>query len=426
MTSTKRAVAAIAGGSAGGQLIALACSPAISRLVPPGEYGPFAVVNAAVMPLASIVALRLEAAVPLPRENDEALNIVSTGLRIVAVLALVLVPAAWLLREIVGPWLGLGSDTRLLVWVPVIATLMGLFVLLNQLAIRSRMYAAIAKRNVLQAGTAALAQLAFGAAGLGAHGLALGLAIGQFVGVLALALALRPVFELRGRAPLHLGQVLARYKRFPLVMMPSALINSLGIQAPLILLAVLYGPVVSGWIGMTQRVLAIPLALIGVAIAQVFLGEFSAAKRADSDQLRALFLGASRYLLLFGLLISLVVIFAGPWIFSAVLGSSWRNSGTYARYLAMGLVFQMVASPLSQTIIVMERFGWQLAWDLGRLLLCAGVVVFARQFRQGETFAVAALGLAMAISYALLWCMSYASVVGGSVAHEQGVGNEAQ
>ncbi|WP_420176992.1 lipopolysaccharide biosynthesis protein [Luteococcus sp. OSA5] len=408
----KRSVALIAGGAAGGQLIALACSPLISRLVLPAEYGMFAIINGLIMPLVSISALRLEAAVPLPQNDDEALDLVRTGLASVTTMTLVGTVIVWLAKGHLVDLTRLDVLPELLVWAPLIAGLMGVFVLLNQLAIRSRQYGAIGARNVLQGAVTGIGQVLFAALGWGAHGLALGLALGQAVGAFSLWVSLGSIFAKRSQRPARLRGVISRYRSFPLLMMPSALINSLGLQVPLLLVAAIHGTGASGWMGMTQRVLAIPLALIGTAIAQVFLGEFSAAKRSKTTGLEILFLRTSKRLALVGTLLAIGIALLGPTAFSLVLGEQWRMSGIYARCLALGFVFQMVASPLSQTLIVMKKLVWQFLWDIFRLIACCMAVLVPGLLGMSDVLSLSLLGGVMGIAYLVLWVISWRAVRG--------------
>lgn len=415
LSTAKRGLASIIGGTAGGQLIALACAPLISRLFPPEQYGPFAIVNAAVLPLATVAALRLDLAIPLPDDDDDALELAALALRVVAVVGTVLTAVAWWCRVWLVDLLQLEIDPTLLAWVPVVATLMGLFTVLNQVAIRWRMYGAIARRNVLQASVVSLAQVAMGALGWGAHGLALGLAVGQLAGVLSLTSSVRR----RVPRPAHTRppkyvEILRRYKSFPLLMAPSGLVNALGLQAPLLVMAALYGTTVSGWLGMTQRILSLPIALVGVALSQVYLGEFGAAKRSGTVNLQRLFLKASTRLGAAGIGLALLLALLAPALFAWVLGEHWRTSGEYARALAVASALQLLASPLSQTLIVMGRLKTQVAWDCARLSLCVGAVALAYASGQSAGGAVAWLGAIMAISYAASWALSWRSLKSGS------------
>jgi len=411
LSTAKRGLASIIGGTAGGQLIALACAPLISRLFPPEQYGPFAIVNAAVLPLATVAALRLDLAIPLPDDDDEALDLAALALRVVAVVGTVLTAVAWWCRAWLVDLLRLETDPALLLWVPVVATLMSLFTVLNQVAIRWRLYRAIGRRNILQASVVSLAQVAMGALGWGAHGLALGLAVGQLAGVLSLAGSVRR--RVQGPAlarPPKYVDLLRRYKSFPLLMAPSGLVNALGLQAPLLVMAALYGTTVSGWLGMTQRILSLPIALIGVALSQVYLGEFGAAKRSGTVDLQRLFLKASTRLGAAGLGLALLLLLLAPGLFAWVLGDQWRASGDYARALAVASALQLVASPLSQTLIVMGRLKTQAVWDFIRLLLCVAAVATAHRSGQNGQTAVLWLGGAIAISYAASWALSWSSL----------------
>ncbi|WP_186526121.1 oligosaccharide flippase family protein [Leekyejoonella antrihumi] len=403
-------------GVAGGQLLALLASPILGRLFPPNEFGPFAVVNAAVMSIGTIAALRLELAIPLPMREGMARDVARLGLQICTAFGTCGLAIAWIARYQLAAGLGQSHSVAALVpWVPVIAAEVGAFAVLNQLAIRQKAYGAIARRSVLQAGATVVAQIGGGFAGLGSQGLALGLAIGQGVGVVTLWASTRPDSREHATVRASTRRILKRFRSFPLLLAPAGLLNSLGLQIPVLLASALFGVEVSGWLGMTQRILALPIALLGTTLAQVYLGEFGEAKRADSDQLAALFVRTSKRLAVAGVVIAAVVMLLGPLGFSVVLGSQWETSGAYAQALAIGLVIQMVASPLSQTLIVMERNLQQFIWDIGRLAFSAVAVYGGYHVGFSALTSMWLLGGAMAISYALLWWLSWRAVRSATV-----------
>ena len=247
-----RGLLKIISGTGIGQAVALLSAPVISRLFPPETYGPFAVVNALVLPLAVIAALRYDSARSSGRPRRSRAGDTWP----------VYCSRPWGCRDCSGGDLGAGvgrwpaANTRgrgLPRWVPVVASLMGLFVVLNQLAVRLRLYAAIARRNILLAVSTTGFQVVAGLLGLGAHGLVGGLAFGQAVGVVALASSLR--VSLRSRVSgRDLRRVATRFRSLPLLMAPSGLLNALGLQLPVLLASTLFGVQVAGWLGMTQRV----------------------------------------------------------------------------------------------------------------------------------------------------------------------------
>lgn len=403
------AVLTIAGATVLGQLVALAATPLLSRLFPPGVYGLFAVVNSIALSLAVVACLRYDQAVPLPEDDAEASALAGAALALGAVVTAVATVAA----VVAGPALvaAVGADPALapvVPWGPVVAGLMGAYLVLSQLALRHRLYASIARRNLVQAVATAAFQVGAGALDLGAQGLAGGLAAGQLVGVVAIVADLRH----RGATPRTGGwrALLGRYRRFPLLLAPSGLVNALGLQVPVLVAAALVDARAAGLLGMTQRIMLVPMALLGVAIAQVFLGEFSAARRAGRADLEGPFLRASRRLAPVGLAVGVLTAVLAPTAFTVVLGTSWSEAGEYARLLSLAMVFQFVASPLSQALIVLERLGQQVAWDVGRLLTTAGAMVAVHAATGSVRQAVLALGVAGAVCYLVQWWLSWRAV----------------
>lgn len=407
MSDARKGFLTIVGATGLAQVVGLGAIPIIGRLYPPAEFGPFAVVNAAALPLAALASLRYEMAVPLPKRERESRAVASLGLRSAAIFAAACTALAVIASlAIPGWWVG----GWLLTWVPVIAGLMAAFAVLNQVAVRHRAYSAIARRNVLMAISVVSFQILAGIAGAGPHGLAAGLAAGQLVGVVSLWWSLKPHFAGPGVPRSERREAWQAYRRFPLVLAPAGVVNVLGLSAPLLLAAALYGDQVSGLLGMTQRVLTIPVTLVGLALAQVYIGEFARAKREGSADLRRMFVRTSKRLGSVAVVAALVVFLASPYAFPLVLGEEWARSGQYATALAVAMGAQLCVSPLSQTVIVMGRPGMQAAWDLSRLILCSGSIVLASWWGWDDMAAVTLFGAMMALTYAVGWWLSWWTV----------------
>lgn len=407
-SGARQGLVKIVGATGAGHLIALAFAPVISRLYSPEVFGPFAVINSVVLTVAVVSTFRYELAIPIPRRDQEAQALAAVGVTLAAIVGVsgTIVVSLWS-SEIVDLFRLTTTVEPFLIWVPVIAGFMGLFIVLNQLAIRAKLYGAIAQRNFTLAVVVTAAQVAAGLAGMGTHGLAGGLALGQFVGVISLAYSLRkqPFRPIRIR---RLPALASRYRVFPLLMTPSGLINTLGLQAPIILAAALLGTQEAGWLGMTMRLIVLPVALIGVAVSQVFLGEFAAARR-DGHAVTTLFMTASRRLAVVGLGVTAVLLFLAPTLFPLVLGEQWSQSGVYAQALALGAGAQMVASPLSQTLVVMGKQIWQALWDVARLVLIVGAFTAVAHHGQ-DVLTMWVIGVTTAVTYGGLWLLSWSAV----------------
>ena len=255
---------AIAGGTALGQVVALAASPVLSRLYSPADFGAFSVGVALVLVLGTVSTLRYELAIPLADEARAHSLVALTTAIVVAMGASALAVSLFAGREIthllhrpaLRPWL----------WsVPVSAVLFSLYTVLNQLAIRRKDFAAVGRRNLLQGCSLVLFQIGLGVSGLGAGGLLAGFGAGQAVGVVSLfsGAGLRSVTAKAGRSLENVLRVARRYRRFPLLLAPAALLNMIGLQLPVVLVSSFYGGEAAGWFGLAQRVLAPSLDLGG-------------------------------------------------------------------------------------------------------------------------------------------------------------------
>ncbi|MFG1608605.1 lipopolysaccharide biosynthesis protein [Actinoplanes sp. NPDC049265] len=399
-------------GAAGGQVATALASPVISRIYSPSEVGLFSVVLSIAMMLGVAGALRYELAIPLPRQPQDAESVVGIGLCcIVATTGLGLMAAApsrsWLADRLNQPGLH-----EWLFAAPLLAAVIAAFSLFSQAALRQQNYRAVGRRNLVQSVATNALQIGLGLISLKTGGMTVGYGAGQLLGTVTLAKAAGILTPSRMRT-LRLSQlreVAVRYIRFPLVLLPSGFLNILGLQLPLVLMSMLYGSQVAGWVGMSQRILALPLSLVGAAIGQVFMSELARSTRQLDGGSKQMFLAASKKLVALAALIFVVITVAGPWLFSFALGDEWRESGVYARALALGLAGQLVASPLSQTLVVLERQWLQLAWDAARTVAVVAAVLIGHQLGS-VVGTVWALSIVSGLAYVLSWILSYRALV---------------
>ena len=403
-----RAVLSISAGTAAGQIALVAASPLLTRLYSPEDFGTLAVIIALATTLVPVASLRLELAVPLPREEDEAQSLAGAALLSTLVTTLVVAGVAALVTGPVADLMGNPQLADLLWTVPLVAGVTASYLVLNQLAIRHQRYGAVGRRNLISSLTTVAVQLTAGLSPLRGSGLILGLGAGQLAG--ALSLLSRSGLCAAGRrgalTRARMSRAVASYRRFPLLLAPAGLLNALGLQLPVILMSAFYGAEVAGWFGLTQRILALPVTLIGVAVAQVYLGELSQHVRDSRGSPLQLFDSTSKRLGLVGVVGAVLLVALAPPTFGLIFGDTWSPSGDYAQALAFGLAAQLVASPLSQTLIVLGRTGTQLTWDAARLLAVLSAIAITAMSGGGAVAAMWALGLAQLASYSVGWALS--------------------
>lgn len=364
-------VAKILLGSAGGQGILLLASPILTRIYSPTDFGALAVLTALSAVLGVLATLRWEAGVVLPRHDSEARALgwlalgSATLISLLTCLALMAWPAS--IDLISG-----GSAAVGFTWLlPVTIMAISVHKVLSAWMVRKEQFARLGQRNFLVGLGQLIVQVGLGIAGVKPVGLLLGLAGGRLAGTGG-AFGKAGFFENGLPRSRTLRRVALRYRRFPLISSFSAVINSLGLQAPVLILSALYGGVGFGLLALTMRVLTAPVGVISDAVSQHFESAAAKAIRSGSPCLKALLRRTILNQAVAGAAPVALVVAFGPWLFETVFGNEWRTSGVFAQILVIGYYFQFIVSPVSKTLILLELHGRQAAWDITRAIAVVG------------------------------------------------------
>jgi O-antigen/teichoic acid export membrane protein len=391
-------------GTALGQGILVLAAPLLTRLYTAADFGALTVCTSVIAILSVVSTLRLEVAVPLPTSDTEAAAVAWAGIYSAG--------CAGIIVAVVGAAFGgpisqaLGSPVLGSLWWLIAFTtfVVGVNQILATWMTRERRYTALGVRN-FAAGTGQLAaQAGLGIAGVRPLGLIVGLAAGHLAGSGGL-LSRRGLIRQGQPTWQQVRCALVRYKKFPLLSTWSGLLNSLGMQAPLLIISTHYGLATVGLIGITIRVLGVPVATIGQAVASLYRGEASARIRDGSPSLHRSLRNAAAGLLIIGLIPTATLALFGHSLFGFIFGAQWADSGTYAGILSVGYLAQLATSPISQTLLLLERQDQQLAWDVTRLAVTVGGLSACVVSDQSIATTLAVLSATQVVSYVALYAL---------------------
>lgn len=251
--------------------------------------------------------------------------------------------------------------------------------LLNQLVVRDEKYLALGIRNTIQSLSITGCQLGMAfIGGFWSHnGLILGFIIGTFVGILALlpdtGRYLRPVWR-------DMSGILRREWRYPLVFGPTATLAQLSQQFPLVFFAAWFGVETAGHVGMAERLIAIPTALIAMAGSSVFVGQLAAAVRENSNNSLALYKSFAVRLGAIGFLAFMACALLGPWIVPIFLGPEWAEAAKLLAIMSIVAWGRMMSTPLKGTFRVLGAARIIGLFEIFRTLILAIVAMIIAGF----------------------------------------------
>lgn len=346
-----RGVSVLVGGTAGSQLLVMLAAPIVTRLFSPEDFGVLAVYAGILGMFTIIASLRYELAILLPEDNQEAANVAVLSLLIVVAVSIASAVVALLGNTSIPAILGVPVLSRYFWLLPIGVLLVGVYQVFNFWALRTKSFAAISGTRLKQSLTSIIIQLL--GYTLGPVTLLVSHAAGQGIGGISLGkVALRyPQFR-----HVRLGGIVAaarRYRQFPMYSTWSGLLNAAGNQLPSLMFAALFSPAAAGLYALTTRVLSMPMAIIGSAIGNIFFANLAEARR--EKRLPQLVAAVQEKLAHIVMAPTLILLIAGPQLFSFVFGESWREAGTFAQWMAPWLYVVFITSPLGALFDVLEK-----------------------------------------------------------------------
>lgn len=353
------------------QAIPVAISPILTRIYTPEEFGLFALYIAIASVLAVVVTGRYELAIMLPVKDADAANILLLSLLVSILISLSLLIVILIFSLEISLILGTEQLRPWLFLLPVTIFVVGAYNSFNFWHNRKKRFVSMSKSKVSQSSTMGLFQVGLGSLKGGSSGLIIGWLAGQVVALMMLFKTAwfndRLLFKRCKKVKII--ALARRYQHFPKVNLLSSVLNTASVQVPIILFTSFFNEAVTGFFSLAQRILLMPMSLLGVAIGQVFLQKASTLKK-DKEMLKLLTLGIYRKLLLVGFIPTLITILFGSDLFAMIFGEKWVVAGNYAQLLALWTFFVFISSPLSHLLTIYEKHKQSLIFN--------GVLFFSR------------------------------------------------
>jgi O-antigen/teichoic acid export membrane protein len=337
-----RSFASYSGGIAVSQALALGALPVLTRLYSPKDIGLVAALvsfGAIVLPLAT---LRFDMAVILPKKEDEALQIIKTGIS-----SIVVVSTAALVVSLVAVHYG---DSELTAnapdWAgPSIAAFIlvnGILAFVTAYFARRGEFLLMAKTSVMSSFFSNAAKIGVGGMGLGVGGLWLA-TISQ--GVLGVLLFLRK-FPIRHFLKIQKtsSTVMKRYREFPLYRMPQDVLNALTVNLPNVVVISAYGADQAGFYALAFKVASAPIDLLKNSLRTVFYKHSSDLADNPKQILREV-IRLTVWIAISGVLLAGIAFFTGEKIFVLLFGEEWRIAGMYSFWIAIWLACSFANAP---------------------------------------------------------------------------------
>lgn len=336
------------------QIIPLVLAPVITRLFSPEELG----IQGNFIALATLISIiangRLELAIVLPKQTEEAIHLLKVGLKISIIIALLSLTLPFF-GSIVERYYETIHLQNFLPLIGITVFTISSHNLFIQWLVRIKHFRSISIIKILLSLSTNILFILSGWLQYGANGLIYGYLLGFIFSTLILYLISQQKINWKTTTKKKDLDLIKQYKDFPLINSLHAFTDIL--FSEFIILMIIthqFGIATTGIYVIMVKYLKAPTRFIGNAIGQVFYSEANLALQQNHKTTQ--YINKSIIIALIVAIPTVLFIFLlGPQLFEWYLGKEWYKVGEYAKFLIIPIALGLISSPISSIPLIYQQ-----------------------------------------------------------------------
>lgn len=392
-------------GTAGAQAITMAFAPIITRMFGPEAFGVLGTFNAMINIITPIAALTYPVAIVLPKKDEDAKGLIRLSLIVALIISFLSIIIIYLFNKQIINVFNLKEISNYLYLIPLVIIIIGILETTQQWLIRTEQFRITSRVTVIQSLVVNSSKVGFGYFNPVATVLVLITVFGNAIySAMLIFFAKKTTQNNKNeikKSSKSIKELAKKYYDFPLYRAPQVFLQAISQGFPVLFLAMFFGPASAGFYTLGRSVLSMPTMLIGKTVGDVFYPKIASTAN-EGGNVTKLIKKATIGLSLIGIFPFGLVILFGPTLFSFIFGADWLVAGEYARWIAVGSLFQLIGNPSIRSLPVLNAQKFNLIYSIviliGRLsALAIGYYAFT-----SDRVAIALFGVASGILYLIL------------------------
>lgn len=398
-------------GTASAQIISFIFSPIITRIYGPENYGIMGSFMAIVTIFAPVAALTYPVSIVLPKDREEAKDLVKLSLLSTILISVILGSILLLFHTKIISIFNLEEISSFLFLVPITVFFAGLSQIIEQWLIRTKKFTISAKvlflqsliQNSLKTGIGYFHPIATVLIIVSAFSETIKVILSTFF---TKDLRFKTFYSLNIKKTSSFIRLAKKYRDFPLFRAPQVLINAFSQSLPIIMLTSFFGPASVGFYSISRTVLTMPISLIGKSIGDVFYPRISEAAN-KGENISILIKRATFSLAVLGIIPFAFIIITGPWLFSFIFGEQWEMAGHYSRWIAIWMFFMFINRPSIQALPILKMQKFHLLYTIISLFVQVGALAIGYYVFSNDFISISFFSISGAILYLILIIIIY-------------------
>lgn len=397
----------LVGGTVVAQAIPLILHPFLRRIYSPEDFGAMAVFLSIFSMVTIISALRYEATIVLPKNNNEAANILSLTVIISLIFNTLVLFILLLFKTFIVQFIGLPIKySNYIFFLPFTSFLFSFYQSANYWLVRQKAFKASSINKIVRRSVEGTTQLTLGLLKIPG-----GLFIGDFLGNLSNVMSgFRQIFKNGFSTDVvskqKIGYVLRKYIDYPKFNVVPTLLSSAASFLPFLFINKLFSTQVVGYLDLSRMVLSIPLIFISVTISQVLFQQMTEKKHQQLSIKKDL-LNISY--LLFGIIgiEALVLVLFGDNLFQLIFGNNYILSSSYSKILIFSFSLNFITSTFSSVYITFDKIRLNSIWQVAYFLSICCLLFF----KQVELINFIKIYVAIEVFMSLINCLMLYKII---------------
>ncbi|MBN2275283.1 MAG: oligosaccharide flippase family protein [Bacteroidales bacterium] len=348
------------------QIIQIAIIPILARLYTPADFGVFAVYLSLSTIISTVASLRYDLAIMLPKEEKEAVNLLTLSVFLATLISVVAFAGIFLFRPVINHYVHNKDIVKWLFYIPLTIFLSSMYQIFNVWLNRKKQYKVMTASIISQRGTISLTNILMGLAKFGQAGLIFGNIIGQFVS--AIILFIKSIFsnrkELSMASAVDMKKAGLRFKKFPLYDTPNTIFFNFSTKGIIVLLSKLFGDVVVGFYSMTEKIMITPFSFFTNAFSQAFYQKQSYIYNFDRSNFNNLINQAIHKMALIITVPFIIMVVTSKWYIPVILGREWEIIYRYIFIFAPFVYVSLTGSPYTHVLKIIDKQNIALVMNL--------------------------------------------------------------
>lgn len=388
-------------GSSAARIIGFVSIPILTRIYSPEDYGALALFVASVAVLVPFATLKYSTAIPLPKTDAMAVNLLALSLLLIFALVIIIAIPLLLFGETILAWFNAQELAQW--WWMIVLGVAGsaIYELFSLWSTRKKQYKTIAKTQIIQSLMGNLVKIVLGVLGLKPFGLIFGQLITQSAGISSLIKD--SINDFKVNIPTisfrRIKFVAIFYREFAYYRLPSQFFMALSTQAPVVMMATLFDRELTGQLSLAVMAISLPAGLIGSSMAKAFYAEVAFLGRHNIEKIKTITIDIQKKLFIVGIpCAGLLMLFAES-AFIFIFGEKWATAGYFAAVLAPFILMQLTSAPLVQLLNILGSQFDYLKINITRLIGLIFIFMVFRSFNFESHSLVKVLSAYLSIFY---------------------------